>query len=138
MKKVLFNILGIIAGYITGVLGYLLCYFLFFGIIGNIPIIRSILSYPVDFEEYALIGTVFGYAYASIVPCNFICKLGEAKYNYGSLILAIICVIRMISITIEHAITNGFSFAVIFIIVQTVVVFGIITVPAFQNEDIIH
>lgn len=138
MKKVLFNILGIIAGYITGSLGYLLCYFIFYGLIGNIPFIRSILSYPASFEEYALIGTVMGYAYTSIVPCNFICKFGKAKYNYGSLILAIICVIRMIATTITYAATNGFSFIIIFIIIQTIVVFGIITIPAFENEDITH
>lgn len=73
MKNFLAVICGIIVQSIASILIYIVFYFL-----GQIPIIASFLSWPVDYNIYAWIGTYSFSIYAGFFICNLI---GNINYK---------------------------------------------------------
>ena len=74
LRKIIVNVLGFIAGYYAGALAFLLARWLFFDVLGEISIIRSILSQPVDYGVYAITGVIFIDAMVSLKICGLISK----------------------------------------------------------------
>ena len=131
MKNLLAVICGLIVQAIASVLIYIVFYFL-----GQIPIIAAFLSWPVDYETYAWIGTYFFAILAGAFVCSLIGKINNKgkkpsiiAYGIISLLYHAFCMISNCFI----APVEGASFlAYIFAIGCCV----LITFAGFSGEDI--
>lgn len=132
-KAILFNILGVILGAVGGTLIYFFAEWIFFDLIPCIPFIPMLISWPVDYEWYALTGALCVDIFTGIGICAYFCNLVETKINYGVLILTVINVLRYLSGFIMNIIANGFAFSLLF--VYGLAFIGIfVAASAIENE----
>jgi hypothetical protein len=112
-KRILFNILGFVAGAFALSLSSVIASWLLVDIIGSLGFIRNILSWPVDYGTYAFTGILFAEVAAGLSVCSAITQLGKPKYNISCIALSlyylIIRVLSVIALWKEY----GFSFDVL-------------------------
>lgn len=113
-KPILFNTLGVILGAVGGTIAYFISYWILFELIPLIPFIPKLISWPVDYEWYALTGVLGIDVFAGVGICAFFCNFTETKYNYGVIILSIINILRYLNGFIQNIINNGFTFSLLF------------------------
>lgn len=114
-KSILFNILGIVLGAVGGTISYFIAYWVLFKFIPLIPLIPAIISWPVDYEWYALTGVLGVDAFAGIGICTFFCNMVETKYNYGVIVLSVINILRYLNGFIQNTNDSGLTFALLFV-----------------------
>lgn len=115
LKNGLLNIAGIILGYLGGLGGTLIAEWLFYTLIPQIPIIPTILSWPVDYGWYALVGVYSVDIFLGMSICVGLCGLSDWKMNYGAIFLSIVNFIRYIFLMIGAFNENGFKFSILLI-----------------------
>ncbi len=134
-KTILLNAVGVIAGYVAGCIASLLAEWIFFGLLPQIPIIPQILSWPVDYGWYALVGVYSADIFLSFSICTSICDKTEAAIRWGVLILSIIHVIRYISMMIQTLSENGFSFWILLIYLAAIGCIVVTGLISLSNEN---
>lgn len=130
------NLIGLILAFLVQSLTIMLAKWLFIDIIGNIPFIPKLLSWPVDYYYYAYTGAMFAGVYTSISTCNFFCNLVNSKLNYATLIFGIISSIYYLIIMISTFINNGFSFSFMLISVFIVLAYLYFAFSSAHETDI--
>lgn len=134
LKAILFNILGFYAGYYIGGLAVIFAKYLFVDLLGKISFLTSILSWPVEYETYALTGIIFIDAGVSLGICSFISRLGKTKINYSCFVLSAFRVISYISSLITTIASKGFNFSFIWTIVICLIGFIFLTLETANNS----
>ena len=134
-KPIFFNTIGVILGAIGGTLAYFVVAWILFDIIPLIPFIPAILSWPVDYEWYALTGALGTDIFAGIAICTFFCNFSETKYNYGVIILSIINVVRYINGFIQNVVNNGFSFSLLFVYILALIAIFVAFGTGLNNNE---
>ena len=109
-KIILFNIIGFIVGIITTIILFYILKFLFINIIGQISIVTKFLSWPFDYEYYALFTMIIFSVGPGMSICGWFCNLVEAKYNYGVIVLGILGALYSLIEMIMFFSANGFRF----------------------------
>ena len=79
LKNISLHFSGIILGNTATTLSFLALYWLLVKIIGSIPFIANLISYPVDFSWYATIGVIGGSAFIGMALCTALCKISKTK-----------------------------------------------------------
>lgn len=135
-KKIVFNALGFIAGYVAVAIAYSVARWLFIDVLGSIGIIRNLLSWPVDYTTYAISGILLVENFAGMFTCSAITKIGKSQYNYSCILLGVVRIIVWIATVIETWAEFGFSFDLL-CMAFTAVVFYIISISCFyKNEEV--
>ena len=111
-KILTFNILGVLLGFLAGLLCYNLA-LLLFEWLSQFGFITKIFSYPVEFTDVALTGMFLADIFASAFVCKIICEISKARYNYGIIVIAIISFIRYIYGFISNISVLGFSISLL-------------------------
>ncbi len=132
-KTTLYNILGVVLGVIGGLIAYYLAT-LIFALLGEIRFIAALLSWPVDFEWYALTGILFADIFVGIGICKYFCDKTEATLNYGVIVLIIINVIRYISGFVKNIVSIGFSFPLLLVYIMALGAIIVMGTSAVPNE----
>ncbi|MBQ2389595.1 MAG: hypothetical protein II305_06035 [Clostridia bacterium] len=109
-KIILFNIIGFVAGIIATTILFYILKFLLINIIGQIPIVTKFLSWPCDYEYYALCTIIIFSVGPGMSTCAYFCNLVEAKYNYGVIVLGIFGALYYLIEMIMFFSVNGFRF----------------------------
>ena len=134
LKAIILNIVGFALGLLAGGLAGTVTEFILFKVIGRIPIIPQILSFPVSYEYYATIA-VFGLqAFVAVYICSLICMFSDYNYNFSVLALCILMVIDKILLFISTVQNDGFSFDILFVIITTIIGY-IIICPNFLHKE---
>ncbi len=123
LKAVLWNLLGVILALIGGELVEVVARWLFLSVLPEIPLITSLLSWPVDYSVYALTSVVTVNILASVGIAAFFGKLGETHINFAVVIISLINAIRYISGFITGISNFGLSLE---LLIVYVVAFGTI------------
>lgn len=109
-KIILFNIIGFVAGIIATIILFYILKFLLINIIGQIPTVTRFLSWPCDYEYYALFTMIIFSVGPGMSTCGWFCNLVEAKYNYGVIVLGIFGALYQLIKMIVFFSANSFSF----------------------------
>lgn len=115
-KTLIFNLLGVILGLLGGALFYNLAYLLF-DWLGQFTFITKLLSWPIDYTEYALTGIFLIDILSCTAICKLLCEFSHAKYNYGIIAVSVINFIRYIYGFILNISSFGFSFSLLIVYV---------------------
>lgn len=128
-----FNVLGVILGILVGLAGYNIAFYLFEWL-GQFNFITSLLSWPVEYSEYALTAIFLIDIFLSAYVCKYFCEKSRAKSNYGIAVLFFINLIRYIIGFANNVSYYGFSFS---LFVVYLFAFGslIITLGMVANEN---
>ncbi len=130
LKAVLWNFLGIILALIGGELVEVIARWLFLSVLPEIPLITSLLSWPVDYSVYALTSVVTVNILASVGIAAFFGKSGGTHINFAVVIISLINAIRYISGFITGISNFGFSLE---LLIVYVVAFGTIIFSFISN-----
>lgn len=136
MKAILFNVLGFYIGYYLGYFARYITTVVLVDWLGQIRFLTALLSYPVEYETYALTGIIFADAAASLYPCAFISRFGHTKRNYSCFVLGAVRIFHYVVITIESVYNNGFDLSAIWTIAVSLIGFAVITIGSANNEEI--
>ncbi len=128
LKITLFNILGFVSGIITNIIVWALLRFVFIGVLGKIKFITAFISWPVDYEYYALVTIVLGAAFSGAAVCSFICNKVIARYNYAIIVYGLGYFLLYIVDMIMYLVNYGFSFSYLLV--------GIISAAAYFDISI--
>lgn len=115
LKNVSLNVAGVALGYLVGVIATLIAQWFLFTLIPKIPIIPTILSWPVDYGWYALVGVYSADIFFGTGICATICGLSDWRVNYGVIVLSVINIVRYIAMMIGSFGENGFRFSILII-----------------------
>lgn len=126
IKNIGLHTLAIILGMLVDAIIYTIAGYLLIDLIGSIPLIANLISYPVDYSWYALVTVFSASAFSGIYVCYKICSISKTKYNYGLAIYGIIYIIDFISRMVESFSEYGFSFSglIMFLIIISIYLFG--------------
>ena len=133
LKVFVFNFLGIILGLLGGALSYNLAAMLFEWL-GKFGFITKLLSWPVDYVEYALTGIFLIDIASSVAICVWLCEISHAKYNYGIIVVSIVNLVRYIYGFALNISSFGFSFDLLFVYIFAFGAIIIAFVSAITNE----
>ena len=134
LKAIVLNIIGFALGLVAGGLAGKLAEYILFNLIGRIPIIPQILSFPVSYEYYATIG-VFGIqAFVAVYICSLICMFTDYNFNFSVLAICILLIIDKIILFITTTQAEGFSFDVLFVIIFAIGTY-IVMCPTFLYKE---
>ena len=133
-KIIFFNFIGLFAGYFLGHYAQMLAKYIFVDLLGEIRLITSILSWPVEYETYALTGMIFADAAATLLPCALISKFGGAKINYSCILLGILRVATYIYGLIITLSENGFDFSFVWTLIMCLILFVAFTFYTAMND----
>ncbi len=134
LRKIFFNVLGFFAGYFVGGIAFELARWLLVGVLGNIKLLRVILSWPVEYGVYATTGVIFIDALVSLNICGLVSKIGKAKRNYSCYILATVRMLSYIISLIATIKSGGFNFDIIWTVIISLGAF-ILTASATANNE---
>lgn len=127
-KSVFFNFSGCVLGMAGMAVAWWIVGIVLTEWLPKIPIIPQILSWPVSYDWYATVGVISASVFAGFGLSNFICSFSRFKYNYGTILLAIISALFFLYVIINWFATKGFSLVVLIIYglaILTCVVSGI-------------
>lgn len=125
--KTIINIFSIIVGSIV-FLGSSYVFSLIFGLLLQIPLILSILSWPVGPELYMSLTVNSVPAMLGMMVCSKTCPTSSKGYQWGTIIyLCTFSIIGMI-VALWHFTTYGFSYTL----------FGLASVPIIYIFTLVH
>lgn len=135
LKVFLLNVVGFVLGCAANAIAYYIANFIF-GLIGLIPLIPRLLSWPVDFETYAATGALYISIGIGICVCNFFCNLVSSDKNYGTIAFGIINSILSLILMIMLFSQNGFHFDILFFYGISIGTYLVMSLSAAENESI--
>jgi len=136
IRKIFFNLLGFITGYLIGYFALKLSTYIFIDLLGEVKFITSILSYPAGYDTYALTAVILSDAFCSLYACAFISKFGKAKYNYSCFVLGTLKIILYVTHSIQSICQFGFNFSFVWTIIICLIGFIALTLGAGKNEEL--
>lgn len=122
-KVILWNLLGIVLGLLGGGLAQLVSQWLMLSVLPEIPLITSLLSWPVDYSVYALVAIVSVDILAAAGIASFFGEFGNTHINFAVVVVSLVNAVRYISNLVTNISESGFSFG---LLVVYVVAFGAI------------
>ena len=134
LKSIGLNVLGVVLGSIGGTLIYFFAEWLLFDLIPCIPFIPKLISWPVDYEWYALTGVLCADIGVGIGICSYFCNLVKTRINYGVVALAIINALRYLNGFIAHIMNNGFTFSLLFVYGIAFICILVASISLIENE----
>ena len=134
LKAIILNIVGFALGLLAGGLAGTVTEFILFKVIGRIPIIPQILSFPVSYEYYATIGVMGIQAFVAVYICSLICMFTDYNFNFSVLAICILLIIDKIILFITTTQAEGFSFDVLFVIIFAIGTY-IVICPGFLYKE---
>lgn len=133
-KKFWFNVLAVAAGLVCGQIGFWIGKFLFMDVLGKIPIIPKIISWPVDYEWYAITGTIALSLWGGLWACGKLCNLAQTKYNYGLIVWGAINVIYYLIAMVNYFALYGFAFSMLVLYLITIAGYIIFTLSGISGD----
>ncbi|MBQ9860942.1 MAG: hypothetical protein IJO75_01650 [Clostridia bacterium] len=134
LKTILSNTVGVVLGYAGGTLVFLIVQWILLSLVPMIPIIPKLLSWPVDYEWYAMVGISFSEILVGLLICKFFCELTKTNWNYGVIILGVIQLIRYIYNMIHTFATSGFQFSILTSFGLVILQIAYLTLSTMANE----
>lgn len=134
IRKIFFNILGFCSGYYVGGVAVIIAKWLLFDLLGQMKILTTILSWPVDYGTYALTGVIYVDAFVSLFVCSFVTKFAKTEYKYSCFVLGITRILQYLINLIKTTIENGFSLSVIWVVIVSLGFFIMITFDAASDD----
>ena len=134
LKAIILNIIGFASGILAGAIVGAITELILFNVIGRIPLIPQILSFPVSYEYYATIAVIGIQAFVSVYICSLICKFTNFNFNFSVLAICILLVIDKMLLFITTIQTEGFSFDVLFVIIAAIGTY-IVICPNFLYKE---
>ena len=133
-RKLCFNVFAALAGLIGSALGSWIGQLLFINVLGMIPLLPKLLSWPVEYGWYALTGIATFSLFAGFFPCSALCNLAKTKFNYGLVIWGGINVVLYIKEMIIAFLINEFSFTILSFFLAIIVAFVGFTLSGFRGK----
>lgn len=133
-KKIWFNVLAVFAGLAGGTIGFWIGKFLLVNVLGKIPFIPKLLSWPVEYEWYAMIGIISLSLWGGLWPCGKLCNLAKTKYNYGLVVWGVFNVIYYIVVMVTNFSLEGFSFSMLILYLITIAGYIIFTLSGISGD----
>lgn len=132
-KVLLFNIIGFAIGIIATTASYYILKFLLIDVLGKVSFITKFISWPCDYEYYALCTMIIFSVGAGISTCTYFCNLVKTKYNFGVLILGILGALNYLLKMILYFNVNGFHFIMLIVYIIGIAVYLFFSLENFKN-----
>lgn len=135
LRKIFFNAIGFLAGHYIGSIAVVIMTYILIDFLGQFEFLTAFLSWPVEYETYALTGIIFADAAVSLNICRFVSAWGKAKQNYSCYALAGMRILSYINAAISAVVQNGFNFSFIWTLIISLIGFAYFGFATAVSEE---
>lgn len=133
-RKFWFNVLATLLGLAGEGIGFWLGELLLVDVLGNIPIIPKLLSWPVDYSWYAAAATIGLSIFCGVYLSGKLCELANTKYNYGLIAWGAFYTIYYIGSMVWNFSHEGFSLAMLILFLIAIIGHAVCVVTCIKGD----